>query len=149
LILVEPSALASDLRVVIGRLIRRLRAERRDLPLAQVTVLGHLDRRGPSGISALAVAERVRPQSMASTVVALEGAGLVARRADPQDARRVLIELTAAGRAALAADRRRREGWLAEAIARDLNARERRVLAEATALLARLAESGSGEPEQR
>jgi hypothetical protein len=43
---------------------------------------------------------------------------------------------------ALAADRRRREGWLAGAIERDLSARERRVLADATALLARIAESG-------
>ena len=34
--------LASDLRVVIGQLIRRLREERRDLTLSQVTVLGRL-----------------------------------------------------------------------------------------------------------
>jgi hypothetical protein len=44
----------------------------------------------------------------------------------------------------LADPRRRREGWLAEAIDRDLSAREQRVLAEATALLRRLADGGSG-----
>jgi hypothetical protein len=64
----EPTALAGDLRVVIGRLIRRIRAERRDLSLAQVTVLGRLDRGGPAGVSDLAAGERVRPQSMARTV---------------------------------------------------------------------------------
>ena len=43
--------------------------------------------------------------------------------------------MTAAGRETLAADRRRREGWLADAIDRDLTVAERRVLAEAAALL--------------
>jgi DNA-binding MarR family transcriptional regulator len=138
----EPEALASDLRVVIGQLLRRLRAERRDLSLAQVTVLGRLDRVGPCTVSDLAAGERLRPQSMAATVAALLAAGLVSRAPDPGDRRRVLIDLTPAGVEALAADRRRREGWLAGAIERDLSARERRVLADATALLARIAESG-------
>jgi len=137
----EPEALASDLRVVIGQLLRRLRAERRDLSLAQVTVLGRLDRVGPCGVSDLAAGERLRPQSMAATVAALLAAGLVSRAPDPGDRRRVLIALTPAGVEALAGDRRRREGWLAEAIERDLSPGERRVLADATALLARIAET--------
>jgi DNA-binding MarR family transcriptional regulator len=137
----EPETLASDLRVVLGRLVRRLRAERRDLSLAQVTVLGRLDRTGASGISDLAAGERVRPQSMAATVAALLAAGLVSRSPDAGDRRRVLIALTPAGVEALAADRRRREGWLSEAIERDLSPAERRVLADATALLARIAET--------
>jgi DNA-binding MarR family transcriptional regulator len=82
----------------------------------------------------------VRPQSVAATVAALEAAGLVTRRPDPADGRRAVIEATAAGHEALAADRRRREGWLAEAIERDLTADERRLLAEAVALLGRLAD---------
>jgi DNA-binding MarR family transcriptional regulator len=136
----DPNTLASDLRVVIGRLVRRLRAERRGISLAQLTVLGRLDRDGLSGVSAIAAAERVRPQSVASTVAALEQAGMISRRPDPGDGRRVVLELTPAGRDALAADRRRREGWLADAIARDLTADERRVLAEAAGLLRRLAD---------
>ena len=140
--MVEPETVASELRVVLGRIVRRLRAERvqrRGLPLAQVIVLGRLDRAGPSGISALAAAEHVRPQSMAATVAALEQAGLVARTPDPDDRRRVAIDLTPAGRKVLADDRAQRVGWLAEAIRTDLTARERKVLAEATGLLARLA----------
>ena len=138
----EPEALASDLRVVIGQLVRRLRAERRDLSLAQVTVLGRLDRVGPCGVSDLAAGERVRPQSMASTVAALLAGGLVSRAPDPGDRRRVLIALTPAGREALAVDRRRREGWLADAIRGDLSPTEQRALADAAVLLARIAESG-------
>jgi len=138
----QPEALASDLRVVIGQLVRRLRAERRDLSLAQVTVLGRLDRVGPCGVSDLAAGERVRPQSMASTVAALQAGGLVSRAPDPGDGRRVLIALTPAGREALAVDRRRREGWLADAIRGDLSPKEQRALADAAVLLARIAESG-------
>jgi DNA-binding MarR family transcriptional regulator len=139
----EPSALANDLRTVLGRLIRRLRADRRELTLAQVTVLGRLDRGGPAGTSDLAAGERVRPQSMASTVAALTAAGLVERRPDQSDRRRILIALTDRGREVLLADRRRRDAWLAEAIRRDLTAQERAVLAEAAALLARLVDSES------
>jgi DNA-binding MarR family transcriptional regulator len=137
----EPDALANDLRTVLGGLIRRLRAERRGLPLAQVAVLGRLDRGGPAGTSDLAAGERVRPQSMASTVAALTEAGLVDRRPDPGDRRRILISLTDRGRDVLLADRRIRDAWLAEAIRRDLTAQERAVLAEAAGLLARLVDS--------
>jgi DNA-binding MarR family transcriptional regulator len=137
----EPNALANDLRTVLGGLIRRLRAERRGLPLAQVAVLGRLDRGGPAGTSDLAAGERVRPQSMASTVAALTEAGLVDRRPDPGDRRRILISLTDHGREVLLADRQIRDAWLAEAIRRDLTAQERAVLAEAAALLARLVDS--------
>jgi DNA-binding MarR family transcriptional regulator len=136
----RPEDIAGDLRVVIGSLIRRLRAERRDMSLAQVTVLGRVDRDGPAAISALAGSEHVRPQSMAATVAALEAAGLVTRRPDAADRRRVVIDLTPEGRDALAADRRRREGWLADAIERDLTVDERRTLADAVRLLRRLAD---------
>jgi len=136
-----PASVASDLRVVIGQLVRRLRAERRGLPLAQVIVLGRLDRSGPAGVSDLAAGERVRPQSMAATVAALADAGFVSRTPDPADGRRVLIGLTPAGADALAADRRRREDWLSDAIRRDLTVEERRTLVAATALLARIAAS--------
>ena len=140
----EPTALANDLRLVLGRLIRRLRAERRGLTLGQVTVLGRLDREGPAGTSDLAAGERVRPQSMAATVAALAAAGLVERRPDPVDRRRILIALTEHGRETLAADRRRRDAWLAEALQNDLSERELAVLAEAATLLARIADSETG-----
>jgi DNA-binding MarR family transcriptional regulator len=130
---------ASELRVVLGQLMRRLRAEHR-FPLGHGAVLGRLDREGPQSVSDLSAKERVRPQSMAQTVAELEGDGLVARRPDPGDGRRQLVELTAEGTAALHADRRRREGWLAEAIA-DLEADEQAVVREAVDLLRRLAES--------
>jgi DNA-binding MarR family transcriptional regulator len=130
---------ASELRGVLGALIRRLRAQH-GFPLGQGAVLGRLDRGGPQSVSDLAAAERVRPQSMAQTVSDLESDGLVERRPDPNDGRRALVELTAQGRQTLVADRRRRDGWLAQAIDRDLSPDEQNVLSEAVALLRRLAE---------
>ena len=135
----DPARIASDLRVVLGRLVRRLRAEHR-LPLSQGIVLGRLDRQGALSVSDLAHAEGVRPQSMAQTVSDLEADRLVARRPDPDDRRRALVELTDEGRVALTAERQLREGWLASAIANEMTSAERALLSEALDLLRRLAD---------
>ena len=133
------TATASELRVVLGRLIRRLRAEHR-FPLLQGAVLGRLVREGPRSIGDLAAAEKVRPQSMAQTVAELEEGGLVRRRPDPADGRRVLVEPSEEGLAALEEDRRNRVGWLVSAI-EQLPSEEQDVLARATGILRRMAES--------
>jgi DNA-binding MarR family transcriptional regulator len=135
----DTSRLASELRIVLGQLIRRLRAEHH-FSLSQVSVLGRLDREGTMSIGDMAIAERVRPQSMTQTISDLEALGLIARRSDPTDGRRTLVELTDEGQHTLEADRRYREGWLARAIAEDLSVDERAVLTEALALLKRLAD---------
>jgi DNA-binding MarR family transcriptional regulator len=135
----DTTRLASELRMVLGHLMRRLRAENR-FSLSQGAVLGRLDREGTRSIGDLAVAERVRPQSMTQTVSDLEADGLIARRADPTDRRRILVELTEQGHQTLEDDRRQREGWLARAIAEDLSSQERKVLEQAVTLLRRLAE---------
>src|SRR5438270_8686538 len=77
---------ASELRLVLGQLVRRLRAEY-TFPVAQASVLSRLDREGAQTTSALAAAERVRPQSMAQTLTELEATGLIERRPDPADRR--------------------------------------------------------------
>jgi DNA-binding MarR family transcriptional regulator len=138
----DVGALASELRVVLGHVTRRLRAEHR-FSLSQGAVLGRLDREGTASIGDLALAERVRPQSMTQTIADLEACGLIERRPDPGDGRRTLIDLTARGRETLEADRRSREGWLACAIERELSPAEQQLLARAVALLARIA---AGEP---
>jgi len=135
----DSALLASELRLILGRLIRRMRSEGR-IPIAQLAVLGRLDRGGPATVSALATAECVRPQSMSQTVSELEADGLVTRRPDPTDRRQLLVELTDAGNATLADERRHREGWLARAIAEDLSPAERRSLEAALEPLRRLAD---------
>jgi DNA-binding MarR family transcriptional regulator len=137
---VDVSLTASELRVVLGQLMRRLRAEHR-FSLAHGSVLGRLDREGAMSTSDLAAAERVRPQSMAQAVSELEVDGLVSRRPDPADGRRALLELTEKGHQTLQTERRQREGWLIQAIADGFDKHEQRILAEAVPLLARLADS--------
>jgi DNA-binding MarR family transcriptional regulator len=137
---VKAAPLASDLRVVLGQMIRRLRAEHR-FSLSQGSVLGRLDREGQQSVSDLAMAERVRPQSMAQTVSDLEGDGLVARAPDPKDGRRALVSLTATGLTELREDRLRREGWLVRAI-EELPAADQATVERAIVLLRQLADSG-------
>lgn len=131
------AAVAAELRVVLGQLFRRLRAEH-TFSLSQATVLGRLDREGPRSVSDLAAAERVRPQSMAQTVGDLENEGLVVRTPDPTDGRRALVGLTDAGRSTIEAERQRRDGWLAQGMAEALSAEEQETLAAALPLLRRL-----------
>ena len=128
---------AGELRLVLGQLVRRLRAEY-SFPVAQASVLSRLDREGPQTASALATAERVRPQSMAQTLAELETAGLIERRPDPVDRRSSRIELTKEGRDRVLEGRGRREDWLAAAIATELSPEEQRTLLAAVPLLQRL-----------
>jgi DNA-binding MarR family transcriptional regulator len=65
---------------------------------------------------------------------------MVTRRPDPRDGRRALVELTPEGLATLEADRRDREGWLARAIAEDLDASDRATLKRSVELLRQIAE---------
>jgi DNA-binding MarR family transcriptional regulator len=131
--------LASELRVVLGQLVRRLRAEHR-FPISHGAVLGRLDREGAKSVSDLAVAERVRPQSMAQTVSDLESENLVERNPDPADGRRALVSLTEDGRETLAADRANREGWLVRAI-EELPPEDQATVGRAIVLLRHLADS--------
>jgi DNA-binding MarR family transcriptional regulator len=75
---------------------------------------------------------------MTRTVNGLFEAGLVARADDPTDGRQVILSLTPEGRATIRDIRRRRDQWFAARLER-LTDDERSLLAEATALLERVA----------
>jgi len=134
--------MAAELRVVLGQLKRRLRAQanKGDLSLSQLAVLGTLDREGPATVTTLARAEGVRPQSMGATVAALQEAGLVGGAPDPADGRQVLLSLTEAARSWLNASRAAREDWLSQAIRLHLTSAEQQELASAVRLLRRIVE---------
>jgi DNA-binding MarR family transcriptional regulator len=139
-------AAARDVRVVIMRLRRRLRevastAQATELTGAQTSVLALLSKgEGSWTASALAASERVRPQSMAATVAALEAAGLVRRDPDPTDGRRQLVSLTEAGSQHAAGDQAARHEWLNRAMNDHLTEAERRTVIDAMALLDQLAQ---------
>lgn len=133
-------ALATELRVVAGKLKRRLReqAHAGDFTGAQIAVLIHLERDGPATVTTLAKAEGVRPQSMGATIAALEAAGLVRGAPDPADGRQTIISLTETCRAMIAAGRAARQDWLFRTIKAKLTAAEQEQLAAGIAVLKRL-----------
>lgn len=136
-----PERVATELAAVLGRLSRmRTVGPAGPLTPSQRSVLARLDESGPATTAALARAEFVRPQSMRQTLGALAERGLVTRTPDPSDGRKSVVSATGEGLAALAGARAVTRGWLAEAIAGELDGRERRTVAEAVALIRRLAE---------
>lgn len=128
--------------MVFSRLRRRLRDVEvgADLTPSQTAVLTRLWKEGASSASALAGAERVRPQSMATIVTALDQRGLIERTSDPKDGRRQVVSLTKAGRGRAESDRQVREEWLARAMQERYSERERRIILDALSLLERLTE---------
>ena len=136
------AGLASELRLAVMRLRRRLANERHpgnELSMGAMAVLGALHRQGDLTVGELAAHERVKAPSMTRTVNCLEQGGHVVRRPHASDGRQVLVSLSDKGRTTLLADRRRRDEWLARRL-RDLTPEERAVLRRAAPILHRLAQ---------
>lgn len=133
-------SLAGELRVLSGKLKRRMREEANlgDLTFSQTRVLTLLELEGPATVTALARAEGVRPQSMGETVASLKAAGLICGEPDPVDGRQTVLSLTAACRKAIRAGRAAREDWLFRAIRAKLAPAEQKKLAAGVELLKRL-----------
>src|SRR3954447_12674541 len=134
------AGLASQLRVSVMRLARRLRNERdpeNQLGVGSISVLGVLLRHGESTIRQLAAHERVQPPSMTRTVNCLVDDGYAVRRPSETDGRSTLVDISERGRQILLADRRRREAWLARQL-KDLTPEERDLLRRVAPLIERL-----------
>jgi DNA-binding MarR family transcriptional regulator len=138
-----PDRVAHEVIVALSRLKRRwLEAASTDgITPTQRSVLSRLSKEGPATASELAAAERVRPQSMAVTVAALEDAGMVDRTDDPTDGRRRQIALTPLGRAFVEQVRTASREWLAEALDQECTPAELATLGRALAILERVAEA--------
>jgi DNA-binding MarR family transcriptional regulator len=134
------SGLASQLRLSVVRLTRRLRSQRTDesVSLTQMSALATLHRCGPMTPSELAASERVRPPSMTRVIAALEEEGLVSRRGHPTDGRQSIIELSPAGARLLAEEASAKERWLDKRLA-ELTEEERAILAKASEIIDRMA----------
>jgi len=136
------AGLASELRLAVMRMRRRLAAERHpdnELSINQMGVLAILNRRGALTVGELAAAEKVQPPSMTRTVNCLVGTGDVAKRPHESDGRQIVVEISEQGRARVAADRVRRDAWLARRLD-ELTPDDREVLRRAADLLENLAQ---------
>jgi DNA-binding MarR family transcriptional regulator len=125
----------------VGLLIRRVRAAAAThaLSLTEAAVLSRLAKEGPATTAELARAESMKPQSMATTVAALEEAGLVARKPHASDGRQLLVALTPKGLAVRNSVQQAKHSWLAQAIS-ELDESEQQTLLQAGELIRRLAQ---------
>ena len=130
-----------DLAQAIGLLVRRVRAASasHELSLTESAVLGRLGREGPATTADLARAEGMKPQSMGTTIAALEEMGIVERKPHPTDGRQVNIELTVKGAALQKSAKDAKRTWLAQAIAQ-LDEKERETLFAAAEIIKRMVE---------
>ena len=131
----------TDLIQSIGLLVRRVRAAsaQHELSLSESAVMARIARDGPATTADLARAEGIKPQSMGTTIAALEERSLVERKPHPTDGRQVYIALTAKGEAMRKSARDAKRTWLAQAIAQ-LDRRDQETLFAAGKLIQRLAE---------
>lgn len=131
----------TDLRVALGRVVRRLRQGHvvGELTQSESSVLSRLDREGPATPGCLADLERVKPQAMGVTLAGLVERDLVAREPDPSDGRKVVMSVTDAGRK-LITDRRSRANERFAAALTQFSPAERQRLIDAIPLFERLAE---------
>src|SRR3984885_9322727 len=131
-----------DLIQAVGLLMRRVRAAAAShgLSLTEAAVMGRLARDGRATTADLARAEGMKPQSMGTTIAALEEMGMVERKPHPTDGRQVNIELTAKGAAVRKSARDAKQTWLAQAISQ-LDDEERETLFAAGEIIQRLVRS--------
>ncbi len=131
----------SELRMACMRVSRRVRFESEgDVRPGQFGVMANLATNGAKTPGELANDERVQAPSMTRTITMLAERGWVRRDDHPTDRRQILVSITDEGRVALKASRRQRDEWVNRRAA-TLTDDERRILAEATPILMRLANS--------
>jgi DNA-binding MarR family transcriptional regulator len=130
-----------DFSQAIGLLVRRVRAAAasHELSLTESAVMARLAKGGPATTADLARAESMKPQSMGTTVAALEEMGMVERKPHPTDGRQVNIELTAKGAAIRKSAKDAKRTWLAQAVAQ-LDKQDQSTLFAAGEIIKRLVE---------
>jgi DNA-binding MarR family transcriptional regulator len=135
-------AAVNDFMQAVGQFVRRVRAASasHDLSWTQTSVMARLDREGPATTADLARAESMKPQSMRTTIAALEEMGFVERKQHPTDGRQVYIRLTAKGAAVRKSLKDAKRTWLSHAII-ELDEQERQTLFAAGKIMKRLVET--------
>ncbi len=134
-------ASVTELAHAVGLLVRRVRATAtaEGLSMTESVVISRLAKEGPTTTAELARLEGMRPQSMRTTVSALEKMGIVERKAHPTDRRQVFIALTRHGAELRKTTKDTKRSWLAQSVAA-LPAADRDTLFAAGVIMLRLAE---------
>ncbi|MEO6963028.1 MAG: MarR family transcriptional regulator [Puia sp.] len=133
--------LASDLRTVVSRLIKKLRhksisAEK--LSLTERSTMALLDQHRELLPGELAAMEKITAQSMSQIIHHLLELGYIIRRISDTDKRKSIISLSRTGQAMLYKMRNERDEWLSSALIKACNARDQDMLRRAIGPLTRL-----------
>jgi DNA-binding MarR family transcriptional regulator len=142
---VDTAHVATELTLAMTRLRARLRLEsagpERGWTWSQLSTLRRIIEHAPVTAAALAQIEHVRPQSIAETIGTLRAEGLVETTKDPADARKSLITATPKGHAVAGQVITQREQWLTHALDAAATPAEVHLLADAIAVLNKLADA--------
>ena len=132
--------LASQLRIGVTRLARRLRLEGDAAVTPTLLVaLATIERHGPMTAGELAAHEQVRKPTVTRLIGSLLDRGLIERTHDPLDGRVTWVRLSPEGRRILQRARHRKDAYLSARLRR-LSPDELDTLERAAALLERLTE---------
>jgi DNA-binding MarR family transcriptional regulator len=131
----------SDLRTVVGRLIKKLRKESAtgsQLSLTERSVLFALQLHKELLPSELAAMEKITNQSMSQILNNLLERGYIIRTDSAVDKRKVLISLSAEGEKTIVQVRSERDQWLANAIDHTCTPEEKKLLKQAIVTLTKI-----------
>ena len=137
----SPPHLASELRTVVSRLIKKLRLHspmHSQLSLTERAVLKLLHEHESLLPSELAAREKVTTQSMSQILSHLDELGYITRQPQATDRRKVRIGLTAAGQATLLHTRQEFDDWLHRALQTSCTPQELACLEEAVLVLTKV-----------
>ncbi|QKG55531.1 MarR family transcriptional regulator [Hymenobacter sp. BRD128] len=135
--------LATELRTVVSRLVKKLRAHsplHATLSLTERAVIKQLTQQQPLLPSELAAREKVTTQAMSQILNHLAELGYITRQASATDKRKVLVALSAAGQAHVIAMQQELNDWLGQALAQTCSAAELQMLHQSLGVMARLVE---------
>ena len=133
--------IATDLRVVMSRLVKILRSEVKSgetLSMTERSTLALVYQSPEMLPSQLAAIEKVSTQSMSQIINKLFTSGYIKKTSSKTDKRKVIITITAAGKKFVEKKRSKKEEWLARSIYEKTTQKEKETLAKAIKVLTKL-----------
>ncbi|WP_419701599.1 MarR family winged helix-turn-helix transcriptional regulator [Mucilaginibacter sp. NFX135] len=133
--------LASELRTVVTRLIKKLRKQSSTadkLSLTERSIIALLDKHVELLPNELAAMEKITTQSMSQILSKLQQMDLIKRRISETDKRKAIISLSDLGRTLLYQVRSERNEWLNKALDATCTAEEKALLKQAIGPLTKL-----------
>jgi DNA-binding MarR family transcriptional regulator len=133
--------LASELRTVVTRLIKKLRthsATGENLSLTERSTMALLDQHKNLLPNELAAMEKITTQSMSQILNHLSALGYISRKISKEDKRKSIISLSKTGEHILYKLRNERDEWLSGALEQSCSVKELEVLRRSMIILTRL-----------